>query len=88
VNKAEITVLPNRFKIDGPPALVAMTQAIVGNKTLSAAEVQHFLNDLWTVWYVECSVSGELIPLTDLRYWNVTTQEVFARPALIPDLQG
>lgn len=30
--------------------------------------------------YVECAVSGALIPLDELRYWSVETQEAFRGP--------
>ncbi len=30
--------------------------------------------------YVRCAVSGEPIPLEDLRYWNVDLQEPYAGP--------
>jgi hypothetical protein len=31
--------------------------------------------------FVRCAISGELIPLDELRYWNVDTQEAFRGPA-------
>lgn len=31
--------------------------------------------------FVRCAVSGALIALDSLRYWNVDTQEAFAGPA-------
>lgn len=30
--------------------------------------------------FVRCAVSGALIPLDELRYWNVDTQEAFRGP--------
>ena len=30
--------------------------------------------------YVRCAVSGALIPLDELRYWNVETQEAYRGP--------
>ena len=30
--------------------------------------------------YVRCAVTGEPIPLEDLRYWNVDLQEPYAGP--------
>ncbi|ESR24958.1 DUF2093 domain-containing protein [Lutibaculum baratangense] len=30
--------------------------------------------------YVTCAVTGERIPLADLRYWNVDRQEAYANP--------
>jgi hypothetical protein len=31
--------------------------------------------------YVLCAVSGKMIPLEDLRYWNPVLQEAYAGPA-------
>jgi hypothetical protein len=31
--------------------------------------------------YVRCAVTGEPIPLEDLRYWSVDRQEAYATPA-------
>jgi hypothetical protein len=31
--------------------------------------------------YVRCAVSGALIPLDELRYWNVDRQEAYRGPA-------
>ena len=30
--------------------------------------------------FVRCAVSGEPIPLDELRYWNVDRQEAYANP--------
>ncbi|MDX2234187.1 MAG: DUF2093 domain-containing protein [Hyphomonadaceae bacterium] len=30
--------------------------------------------------FVRCAISGVLIPLDELRYWNVDTQEAFRGP--------
>ena len=42
--------------------------------------------------FVRCAVSGVLIPLEALRYWNPVTQEAFASPkealARWKELQG
>lgn len=34
-------------------------------------------------WHVLCSVTGEKIPYTALRYWHVERQVAYARPELI-----
>lgn len=38
-------------------------------------------------WYVECSVTKERIPYTELRYWSVPLQVAYARPELIDHAQ-
>ena len=30
--------------------------------------------------YVRCAVTGEQIPLSELRYWSVSLQEAYATP--------
>ncbi len=32
--------------------------------------------------FVRCAVSGQQIPLADLKYWNVATQEAYASPEI------
>ena len=32
--------------------------------------------------HVYCAVSGEAIPLAELRYWSVTRQEAYASPEI------
>jgi hypothetical protein len=32
--------------------------------------------------FVRCAVTGEPIPLQDLRYWNVALQEAYASPEI------
>jgi hypothetical protein len=84
---AVIALYPAQFRIVGPPALVALTQAIVFDQSLSPLEVQSMLNEAWRDWHVDCSVSGEPILLCELRYWDVAQQKVYARPQLIPQLR-
>jgi len=33
-------------------------------------------------YYVNCSVTGEEIPLSELKYWNVEKQEYYKTPAI------
>ena len=33
--------------------------------------------------YVRCAVSGERIPLDELKYWSVDRQEAYAKPAAV-----
>ena len=32
--------------------------------------------------YVRCSVTGQPIPLSELKYWNVELQEAYASPEI------
>lgn len=33
--------------------------------------------------FVRCAVTGAVIPLEDLRYWNAETQEAYAGPEAV-----
>lgn len=33
--------------------------------------------------FVRCAVTGQAIPLDDLRYWNVDLQEAYASPQAV-----
>lgn len=47
------------------------------------AEVRYLDGDFRVVrpgTYVRCAVTGEAIPLDELRYWNVDLQEAYATP--------
>ena len=33
--------------------------------------------------YVRCAVTGEAIPLDELRYWSVERQEAYASPEIV-----
>lgn len=38
--------------------------------------------------YVRCAVTGEAIPLDELRYWSVDRQEAYASPAASMKREG
>jgi hypothetical protein len=38
--------------------------------------------------YVRCAVTGEAIPLDQLRYWSVTHQEAYASPEAVLERMG
>ena len=47
------------------------------------AQLQYLDGDLRVVRpgaFVRCAVTGEAIPLEDLRYWSVERQEAYAGP--------
>ena len=50
-----------------------------------AAELHYLDGDFRIVkpgTFVLCAVSGAQIPLSELRYWNVDTQEAYAGPEI------
>lgn len=84
--KATLILLPVRFQITGPSELIALTLAIVKHKSQEDEETKYQLEELWSTWYVTCSVSGTQIPISVLRYWDVEKQECYATPGLVPNL--
>ncbi len=38
--------------------------------------------------YVRCAVSGEPIPIEELRYWDVDKQEAYATPQRLLERRG
>ncbi|BBF93673.1 DUF2093 domain-containing protein [Blastochloris tepida] len=60
------------------------------------AEVRYLDGDFRVVRpgaYVRCAVTGEPIPLDELKYWSVDRQEAYATPAAVltrlhPDRAG
>lgn len=55
------------------------------NESGELAMVRYFANDLQILRpgrFVRCAVSGQLIALEDLRYWNAEHQEAYASPEL------
>ncbi|MFC0220691.1 hypothetical protein FHS82_003391 [Pseudochelatococcus lubricantis] len=50
------------------------------------ASVQYLDGDFRVVrpgTFVRCAVTGKVIPLDDLRYWNVDLQEAYASPEAV-----
>jgi hypothetical protein len=51
--------------------------------SLGEAEVQYLDGEFRVIRpgaYVRCAVTGEAIPLEELRYWDVDLQEPYASP--------
>ncbi len=82
---ATLILYPNRFQILGPPELFLLTVEVVKRRTLDNDELKCEIEALWSNWYVICTISGEQIPLNLLKYWCVPTQQVYARPELVPN---
>lgn len=87
INMANIELMYNTFRIIGPPELAILTSTTIQQMDgRDSEDIQNAVYDIWKNWYVKCSVSGELVNLRDLRYWDVPKQEVYARPELVPDI--
>lgn len=83
---ATIVLLPNRFQVAGPTELITAIQVTCMNESTPIEELKYQIDCLYDNWHVICSVSGEEIPLSRLKYWDVPKQEVYARPELVPAL--
>lgn len=61
--------LMNRYERQPPPATEAVVEYLDGEYRVRKPGA-----------YVRCAVTGEPIPLEDLRYWNVDLQEPYSGP--------
>lgn len=82
--QATIILFQTRFQVTGPVELIVLTQAIISSKS-SEEEKRDQVEDLFSDWYVFCTVTGEQITLDQLRYWDVERQECYARPDVVPN---
>ena len=80
---AYLKLKPSAIDIIGPKELVGW---ITNLKHVQVGEhIKHqayekYLED----WYVICSKSKKQIPLNNLKYWNVETQEVYYSAEFVP----
>jgi hypothetical protein len=82
---AKLILFPNRFQIAGPGELIGLTLAIVENKSYNNDEMKYHIETLWSDWYIICAVTGEKIPLDQLRYWDIHLQECYKSPDVVPN---
>lgn len=66
----------NQLQVVGPPELVIWIKALQRHAADPEAKQKAYDKKL-ADYYVTCSQTGEQVPLSDLKYWNVETQEVF-----------
>jgi hypothetical protein len=72
-----------RAIVIGPAELVNLIKRIP--LITSDPKEQHQLyNKVVSDYYVDCSVTGEPIRVSDLRYWNVEKSEVYKSPEVMP----
>ena len=73
---AEIMLGHNQFQIVGPSVLVTWINALV--RSTASPETKHVVyQKKLTEYYVVCAVTGERIPLSDLKYWDVEKQKPY-----------
>lgn len=83
MEKAELLYQPNALKIVGPSRLLALMTTIE-QMGLGYEEKLRQLHDLYSNWYVNCAITGEKIPITQLLYWSVEKQEAYVPPQNMP----
>ena len=76
MTEAVIILKHNQFRVVGPPDLVQWIQSIQGltpdGDIIHAAYMKRLEK-----YYVFCSVTGDKIILSELKYWNVELQEAY-----------
>lgn len=66
-----------QVKIAGPPGLVKSIELIAARCGGDHAKAHEIGVMLLKNWFVECSVTGALISVPNLRYWNVERNEIY-----------
>jgi len=81
MTEAKIKLVHNQFKITGPADLVQWINSL--GALGATPEILHaaFMKRL-EKYYVSCSVTGEPITLSELKYWNVDRQESYKSAAV------
>lgn len=83
MNKAEMNLEHSQAKVTGPEELVSLVRSAVHGSS-HQEEANSRITALLSEWFVECSVTGDPIPVTELRYWNVEKQEAYKSPEIMP----
>jgi len=81
MTEAKIKLKPNKFQVIGPTDLVLWIQSL--GSLAADGEIKHaaFMKRL-EKYYVSCSITGDPIILSELRYWNVDRQESYKSAAV------
>jgi len=82
MNKAEVLYKHSQAKVTGPIELMSLMNTAV-RESSSQEEANGRIVAILSEWFVECSVTGEQIPVTELKYWNVEKQEVYKSPETV-----
>ena len=65
------------MQVVGPPGLVKTIELIKARCKDDEAKAVKMIGIVLKDWYVGCSVTGEPIAVSDLKYWNVERNEVY-----------
>lgn len=81
MTEAKIKLQHNKFQVIGPPDLVLWIKSL--GSLAADGEIIHaaFMKRL-EKYYVSCSITGDPIILSELRYWNVDRQESYKSAAV------
>jgi len=82
MNKAEVHLKHSQAKVTGPAELISLMENVVKDSS-SQEEAHDRIIVVLSEWFVECSVTGDPIPVTELKYWNVEKQEVYKSPETV-----
>lgn len=76
MTEATLRLNHNQFQVTGPADLVLWINSL--SAFAASGEVKHaaYMKRL-EKYYVRCSVTGDQIPLSELKYWNVERQEAY-----------
>ena len=78
--EATIILRHNQFQVTGPFELAEWITALFRIAATGEAKHMAFITKLED-YYVFCSVTGDKIPLSELKYWSVERQESYKTAA-------
>lgn len=74
---------PQQVRVSGPLELVTWIESLRQARLSPEAAVRAYNNHM-KEWFVTCSVTGEPIGVTDLKYWDVEKNEVYKSAEVVP----
>lgn len=83
MNKVVLDLKHGQAKVVGPEELISLIESTVRESSYRE-EAGDRISALLSEWFVECSITGESIPVSELKYWNVEKQEVYKSPEEMP----
>ena len=71
-------------KIKLKPVIFEVIEPIILLESIKLCQSEQEYQNILSQYYIECSETGNKIPLNKLRYWDVETQKVYSSPDVIP----
>ena len=81
MTEAKIKLQHNQFQVIGPPDLVLWIQSL-GRLSADGPVIHAAFMKRLEKYYVPCSITGDPVVLSELRYWNVERQESYKNAAV------